>query len=110
MTKQPFCYGRNKALAIATQPGQPPHDQSYSSHMDTEEASTLPVQLPHTYTTVVYLLQYSYSPLTTQAVATHSLELQLSHRQGSSTQPGQLPSMFWLQNKTGVDSTSKLQV
>ena len=45
MTKQTlFCYGQNKALTrYATLPGQPPHDQRCSSHMDTEKASTLPV-------------------------------------------------------------------
>ena len=36
-----------------TQPGQPPYYQSGSSS-NTEKASTQPVQLPQTYTTVVY--------------------------------------------------------
>ena len=36
------------------QPGQPPHYQICSSCIITEEACTQLVQLPHTYTTVVY--------------------------------------------------------
>ena len=45
-----------------TQPGQPPYYQSYSSS-NTEKASTQPVQLPQTYTTVVY---QCYTPVVVQ--------------------------------------------
>ena len=72
----------SKALH-ATQPGQPPHNQSCHSHiLNTEQPCTQPVQLPHTYTIVVYLLHsdlvvYTEKPLTTQAVITQP-ELLLS--------------------------------
>ena len=68
--------------------------------MNTEKTSTLPVQLSHilAYSTCYTLIwwyivhvkksQHRQSP--------HYLScMQLSHRQGSSSQPGQLPCTFW---------------
>ena len=109
-----ICYGQNKHSHTTAQPGQPLHNQSCSTHMDTEKAFTLPVQLPHTYTTVLYLLHYSYyKPLRQHRQSPPNLNCSFHtdnhagkfHTARAATLHFLAPKQDWRQ-----DSTSKLHV
>ena len=113
-----LCYGDRKALIHNTARTATTLPKLLS-HINTEKASIQPVQLPHTYTIVVYQQCYTLmhdgklvhktthntreSSITTQP----GLQLSLWQRQENSTQPEQPSRTFWLHNRTGDrDSTA----
>ena len=70
------CYRHSNTL-IHNTAKQPPYDQSCSSHINTEKASTQPVQQPQTYTTVVY---QCYTLVVTQSTHPSDLVVLSYHR------------------------------
>ena len=80
---------------------------SCSSHIDTEEVFIQSVQLPRTYTAVVYLLHVHTYPLHSDlVVATKCHRHHMHTKTPAFTQTEQLPRTFSGHNRTGIVANS----